>query len=863
MNKYLLSIGLKSAILVSSAVILPVPLLAQSSPAFHFDMPTQSLDRALRQVARKTGVQIMFSSADVAGLTAPKITGDMTAEDAVRRLLAGTNLVAEKSASAIIIRGAGRIAGVGIEQASPVANDIVVTGTRIRGASAISTVIALTRDDILRSGQTNLGEAVRSLPQSFNGGQNPGVGVGAGGARENENLGSGATINLRGLGQDATLTLFNGHRVAYNVASQGVDVSSIPLEALDRIEIVADGASALYGSDAVGGVANIILKRDYDGLWTGARVGTATDGGDWQQEYGVVGGRRWRSGGFLLAYDFERDTPIVAGQRSYTAGMYPGTTLLRSLKHHNFVLNGHQELTPGIELQVDADFNKRWSNYNIPILANEDYRAYGIFGNSTSTSFFVAPSIQAALLAGWRATLSGVISRDRTRYGSDTYVSGSVVDSTRGCYCNGFESVEASAEGAIFDLPGGPARLAIGGGYRNNSLHAFRTVGGAQDVDVSQDTWFAYGEVNLPLVSPAQNISGLRRLALNAAVRYEDYPGADRIATPKAGIIYSPFDGLELKASWGRSFKAPTLYQRFSVQYASLYSAAAIGGTSLPSTATALVLSGANPNLSSERAQTLSLSAVVAPPSWRGFRAEFSYFNVDYHDRVATPIPSYTGALGNPAYAALIDITPSASQIASVLNPANYQFYSYVGGTFDPSAIAAIIDNRYRNIARQSVKGLDFFLRYATDLNQRDKITATANLTYLDSSVSLGATAPVIPRAGIIFNPPHFRGRGGVAWDRDGFGLASYVNHIGPLTDNRYVPSARVKSMTSLDATAHIDLTSAAGALRGLSLLLSVQNILNARPGRIRTAASYATPYDSTNYSAVGRFLSLSISKRW
>src|SRR3546814_6056254 len=77
---------------------------------------------------------------------------------------------------------------------------------------------------------------------------------------------------LRGLGPDATLTLINGHRVAYDGAIQGVDISAIPLAALDRIEIVADGSSALYGSDAVAGVANVLLRKDYQGLWTSARI---------------------------------------------------------------------------------------------------------------------------------------------------------------------------------------------------------------------------------------------------------------------------------------------------------------------------------------------------------------------------------------------------------------------------------------------------------------------------------------------------------------------------------------------------------------------------------------------------------------
>ncbi|HIK64342.1 MAG TPA: TonB-dependent receptor, partial [Henriciella marina] len=150
-------------------------------------------------------------------------------------------------------------------------NAIVVTGTRIRGARIIGDTISLDRETIVEAGQIDLGEAIRSLPQNFSGGQNPGIGSGAGFA--NSNVNSASSANLRGLGPDATLTLLNGHRLPYDSAFAGVDISSIPLAAVDRIEVVPDGASALYGSDAVAGVVNVILRRDFEGITTSAEIG--------------------------------------------------------------------------------------------------------------------------------------------------------------------------------------------------------------------------------------------------------------------------------------------------------------------------------------------------------------------------------------------------------------------------------------------------------------------------------------------------------------------------------------------------------------------------------------------------------------
>src|SRR3546814_13026068 len=94
-----------------------------------------------------------------------------------------------------------------------------------------------------------------------------------------------------------------------------MDVSAIPVSAVERIEIVADGASAIYGADAVAGVVNILLKPDYDGVSTMARIGASTDGGHVQQQYGLLGGRAWKSGGFLAAYDPTLSSSIRSGPR--------------------------------------------------------------------------------------------------------------------------------------------------------------------------------------------------------------------------------------------------------------------------------------------------------------------------------------------------------------------------------------------------------------------------------------------------------------------------------------------------------------------------------------------------------------------
>ncbi|MCT2398656.1 TonB-dependent receptor [Novosphingobium mangrovi (ex Huang et al. 2023)] len=251
---------------------------AQDSRKLDIILPAQPLGASLRTLAQQSGSTVLADDTVIADRQAPAIRGSYTLEQALTLLLAGSGLSFDRIGKSFVVR---RAASTGDD------NAIVVTGSRIRGAPVASPVIRIGQQDMRDEGQTSLGDVVRSIPQAFGGGQNPGVGNNVP-ASSGINVGSASTINLRGLGSDATLTLIDGHRLAYNGSRQGIDVSAIPLSIVDRIEIVADGASALYGSDAVAGVANVILKRDYQGLETRADIGGATDGGDFSQRYGAV-----------------------------------------------------------------------------------------------------------------------------------------------------------------------------------------------------------------------------------------------------------------------------------------------------------------------------------------------------------------------------------------------------------------------------------------------------------------------------------------------------------------------------------------------------------------------------------------------
>lgn len=302
--------------LLSAPLVLATPAAAQDADRLSLDLPTQAMARSLHELAARGGVTIVADEALVAGRTAPALQGTFTLDQALGKVLAGSGLVGIATGQGYAIRPAASSQPKSRQSADSTADDIVVTGTRIRGsAPAGAAVIAIDRKAIEESGRATLQDLVSVLPQNFGGGPNEGTLGFTQRNNANANIGSGASINLRGLGTTSTLTLVDGNRLALGAASSIVDISLIPASAIERIEVLADGASAIYGSDAVAGVVNVRLRRGYQGAETAFRVGMA-DGFSEVQASQLVG-MRWNSGNLMAAYEFYRRDRLGAQDRDY------------------------------------------------------------------------------------------------------------------------------------------------------------------------------------------------------------------------------------------------------------------------------------------------------------------------------------------------------------------------------------------------------------------------------------------------------------------------------------------------------------------------------------------------------------------
>ncbi|MEN7535579.1 TonB-dependent receptor [Aurantiacibacter flavus] len=190
---------------------------------------------------------------------------------------------------------------------------IIVTGSRVSvGAPVGSTATVLGREEITASGNVTIDRVVRELPQVFDLGVSENSRAQAGGSG---NIVYGNTINLRGIGPYATLVLVDGHRVVNN--SRSTDPSVIPTLGVERVEVVANGASAIYGSDAVAGVVNLIPRRSLDGVEAFARYNTSEDGAFDEWAAGAAIGTVFDRGQVMLAFEHVERSNLSGNDRDF------------------------------------------------------------------------------------------------------------------------------------------------------------------------------------------------------------------------------------------------------------------------------------------------------------------------------------------------------------------------------------------------------------------------------------------------------------------------------------------------------------------------------------------------------------------
>ncbi|WP_425259072.1 TonB-dependent receptor domain-containing protein [Rubrivivax sp. RP6-9] len=318
------------------------------------EQPSQALAESLRSIARQTGTSVLFDPGVVSGKTARAVSGRLTAVEAISRAIDGSGMSADvMKDGAIVVKPAPSTGGVppgssgarsspnALTVASPDASAaaqlalataplqsdaraaapagdaeppaeaqrIEITGSRLKrvAAEGPAPVNTYSREDVERSGQPTLERFLSSLSE---------VSVAAGEGSFGATGGQG-TVQLRGLPLGSTLTLINGRRVQAVGSSSGnyFNLNLIPLSAVERVEVLPVGSSAVYGGDALAGVVNVILKKSIDGLALDARLGAAKGIGD--GSVSLAGGGGDERGSYLLLGSYSKRSALTMAERAF------------------------------------------------------------------------------------------------------------------------------------------------------------------------------------------------------------------------------------------------------------------------------------------------------------------------------------------------------------------------------------------------------------------------------------------------------------------------------------------------------------------------------------------------------------------
>ena len=969
--------------------VLCMPAAWAEGPIVTFRLPAEPFTQAVLDFSHQSGLSAIYGlTPGMEKLVTRPVDGAMSSSDALTRMLQGSGLTFEfDTPRSVIIEPAGLTSAAAAAPAqgqlgpaglAPAAleerqlRQVDVTGSLIRGVQdVIAPLVYVQRQQLSAAAYATVEDALYALPITSLNGPREDLGL-------DNNFQYGAGVDLRGLGVGATLVLIDGYRQPLaGLTGDFVDVSTIPWSAVKRIEVLPEGASALYGSDAIAGVVNIIMRDDFQGAQAQMRYGAA-QAGRHELMVSQLLGTHWSGGHAMLAYEFSDATPLAAADRPYAANAdktpygggnfdsyysdpgnilnpttlqpaygipagqdggsltparlapqinlanpFSGVQIFPERTAHELYAAGSQDLGGHLQLFAQGRFTQRdtlgayFPYYQILLVpaTNPFYvnpfaappytlEAYS-FGRDLGPTMIASRSRVYLGTAGarlqvsprWQVKLSESHGRQSLR--DDEYdqvdpaaLASALADpnpatafdpSADGPHTNpntlaairttyllesasGLESTSLVADGPLFELPAGEAKLAVGIERRKETLDLdVRDPASARQPasprSYARHVTSLFSQLVLPLAGGARHDRAAPDLQLSLSGRYEHYSDFGDAFNPMADVHWIALQFLKLRASWGRSFRAPTLDDLYDTADNVAASILLPDPGSPSGRSLVLVEQGSNPGLKQETARTWTAGFDLAPPFLAGATLSLTYYSINYDNRIEQPAagdPNAILALGNE-WSSVITRNPTRAQIAAVCDSPMYQ--GSVQGCL-VSAPAAIIDGRLANLASTRTSGLD--LEAHQSLHDRAgnfELGVMGNYVLVFEQAA-AAAAPASNILDTVGNPLALRLRGTLAWTPRGPGRAGprlelAVNHTGAYRNPASTRVPRVGAWTTMDLQAGY--TTAEGPLRGTQITLNAVNVLNHDPPFVDSQFGY----DIYNAQALGRVVSLGITKSW
>lgn len=798
-------------LMASATAMVALPAAAQAERDVTFDIRAQSVQSALARFAEQTGMQILYPYDRVAGLRTAGVQGKMAPRAALDRLLAGTGLQINRAGGGVIALSLPKAAAaaklvrtasltpMGLPAAPPATagrsvqdaqdsqvaaaaqespdKEIVVTGNRglpRTVADSPTPIDVIGAAELQRTGRAGVFSALNTLVPSFN------LPTRAGGGTSTVI----ATGGLRGLNPDQTLILVNGKRrhktslinavSSYYNGSVPADLDLIPTAAIDHIEVLRDGAAAQYGSDAIAGVINIILKKDKSGGFGSFTAGQNFDRSDGElyQADANIGFALGQRGFLNLSISAKkqdasnRAEPISSSIRLYplvNGALDPREATINRLVTSNYGAMPQQGINTGYNAGYDlgdvalysfATYSQRRSDLNYTYRAPTNANALPqLYPNGFRPRLVIAEEdYEVAVgargtLAGWKWDLSQTLGRNRARQNADNTLNASIGPTSQTeFYVGSLISQEAVTS---LDVTRG---YAVGGGNLQVS-------GGLQfraeryEVKAGEPASYTAGTYTSSLGRPTPGASGAAgftpadagslkrnniaaygdvvwdpttRLTLGGAVRYEHYTddsGDTLIGKFNGRYAVTPWIAVRGAVSTG--FRAPALAQQI---YASTTGQFRNIGTppvlnllqikTLPVGSPAARALGAEP-LTPEKSTNLSAGIVLNP--FARFSLTVDGYQIKVKDRIAI-----TSTLTGSAVSAIL--------VANGLSPdISAQYYTNAIDTRTRGVdVVATYQHRVADIASMSWNlGYNYNKTVITHIKQNPSELASLGADYV------------------------------------------------------------------------------------------------------------------------------------
>jgi iron complex outermembrane receptor protein len=843
-----------------------------------FDIPRQEATTAVRLFGAQSGLQVLATVDDLKGKRVNAVAGKLDVHAALRQMLAGTGLTYRATdANTVLIEKPRATATPKLLQdsaASPPAaasqnpaeapkeassdqvEKVTVTGSRIRGARNKSIpVIDISREDIDKTGYSSTEQVVQSLPQNYTGGENGASEAGRFGSQGGVfNVGSSSGVNLRGLGTTSTLVLIDGHRVASAIRGTAVDISLIPLSAIERVEILTDGASAIYGSDAIAGVANFILRKDFEGAETRARYGMVTDGPTEEFLVAQAVGTNWMGGNALLNFQHRRRSALQTIDRDFSKTALHPNDLLPENEDTSAMFNARHELGDGFEI------------FGIGLYANRDslrnFRStLQTYSRDSNTEFYgLASGVSYDFGDDWNVELSGTYS-EQVDLVTAMYTQG-----INPGYVNGTPeidnqfllwSADLQVTGSLFELPAGNVRTALGGTWREEEA-LYKTI--FLNDYLTRSTGALFAEVYAPIVGEANAFPLFERLEFSAAVRYDDYSDFGDTINPRYGVFWSPMEDIGIRAAYSTSFRAPSVADQFSGKFGNFVVVFPFANPAgAPPTVPVFMLRGGGDPLDPETAESITAGITVTPDFWEGLTLTVEYFDIDFQDRIITPPLDSTMLLQPAIYGSLLTPLADDAAAAAYLNARlaeGYVLNNPFG--FPLTGIRYAYNGLLQNAAHVQESGVDFRIAFPFTIEE-NKFSFQGNLAYISElSTAFTDNSTPVNILNTFGNPVQYRGRASLSWSAGEFGATAAANYSGQYRDTTAIPNRTVESYV----TADLLMTYSPEALDNFTFNVSVTDLFDEEPPYVQGLVQ-GVHFDPGNITPLGRFVAVEVRTQW